>query len=92
LSPFECDGALLERKLWLAVLLQAIEDWRSANIRRQREADSFLFQSQKDFGCVCAKAGVSPGSLLPKLERLRPTLRSPLDQHSAFNRSAISTL
>jgi len=61
-----------ERRLWLAVLRQAVEDWRSPNLRQQRTAEEFLFGSHKDFGAVCSNAGINPGSLSPKLVRVKP--------------------
>jgi hypothetical protein len=67
-----CD--IPERRLWLAVLTQAVEDWRSANLRQQRAAQDFLFASQKDFTTVCSSAGINPGSLGPKLLRMKPAV------------------
>jgi hypothetical protein len=46
-----------ERRLWAAVLLQAVEDWRSNNIRANRAAEEFLFKSALDFETVCHGAG-----------------------------------
>jgi len=43
-----------ERRLWLAVLVQAVEDWQSANLRQQREAETFLFSDQKKL-CFCLR-------------------------------------
>lgn len=60
-----------ERSLWTAVLLQAIEDWRSGNIRRQTEAERFFFKSEKDFATVCRGAGLEPSSVLAKLQKMK---------------------
>jgi hypothetical protein len=60
-----------ERRLWLAVIAQAVEDWRSVNQKRQREAETFLFGARKDFECVCASAGLDARNLLDKLARLK---------------------
>jgi hypothetical protein len=60
-----------DRGLWAAVLLQAVEDWRSSNIRRQREAERFFFKSEKDFTTVCRGAGLEPSSVLAKLQRMK---------------------
>jgi hypothetical protein len=60
-----------ERGLWIAVLLQAIEDWRSCNIRRQKEAERFFFKSEKDFATVCRGAGLEPSSVLAKLQKMK---------------------
>jgi hypothetical protein len=71
----EHDGYFSQRRLWTAVLLQAIEDWTSTNMRRQREAEKFLFKSQDDFARVCKSAGLEPGSILSKLQRLNAGVR-----------------
>lgn len=67
----EQNAELPERRLWCAVLVQAVEDWRSANIRRQREAEAFLFRNEKDFTSVCMSAGIEAGSLLPELTKMK---------------------
>lgn len=71
----QCKTQVPERRLWLAVLVQAVEDWRSANRRRRCEAEVFLFANQKDFAFVCSSAGIETGSLLPKLARLKLLLK-----------------
>lgn len=63
------------RRLWAAVLLQALEDWQSGNVRRRHEAETFLFESGADFNRVCAAAGLAPGSLLTKLQCMRKAAR-----------------
>ena len=43
----ENDGHFSQRRLWTAVLLQAIEDWRSTNMRRNttvHQVPTFQFQ------------------------------------------------
>jgi hypothetical protein len=64
-----------DRRLWTAVLLQALEDWKSPNRRRQMEADEFFFQSGPDFARVCMAAGLKPESVLVKLQRMKDTVR-----------------
>jgi hypothetical protein len=59
-----------ERRLWTAVLLQAVQDWQSVSARARREAETFLFESEADFESVCQHAGIDPGSLQTKLKRL----------------------
>ncbi|MFZ0738408.1 MAG: hypothetical protein WAM96_15035 [Candidatus Acidiferrales bacterium] len=59
-----------ERRLWMAVLLQAVQDWQSHNIRAQREAEDFFFHSTEDFERVCHGAGMDPATLQSKLKRL----------------------
>jgi hypothetical protein len=71
----EDDGHFSQRRLWTAVLLQAIEDWKSTNMRQKRAAEEFLFQGNEDFSRVCTAAGFEPGSILSKLQRLNTTVR-----------------
>ncbi|HVB87229.1 MAG TPA: hypothetical protein VNK23_11260 [Candidatus Dormibacteraeota bacterium] len=67
-SPTEdCIG---ERRLWIAVLVTAVEEWRSGNLRERREAQKFLFENDNDFDRVCASAGVDPGGFRSNLLRI----------------------
>jgi len=59
------------RRLWTAVLLQALQDWQSGNVRRKHEAEQFLFESGADFNRVCTAAGLAPGSVLTKLQCMK---------------------
>ena len=61
------DQAYSERRLWTAVILTAVEDWRNGPLRAQRKAQEFLFEDDKDFARVCDWAGLEPGSLRVKL-------------------------
>lgn len=60
-----------ERRLWTAVLLQAVLDWQSNNVRAHREAETFLFQSPADLESVCHRAGLNPIVFQSKLKRVR---------------------
>jgi hypothetical protein len=60
-----------ERRLWTAVLLQAVMDWQSHNVRAQREAERFLLRSPADLEAVCHRAGMNPDAFQTKLGRLR---------------------
>jgi len=72
------DGEQIsDRRLWTAVLLQALEDWRSTSVWRQMEAERFLFQSQKDFATVCRGAGLDADSVLSKLHRMKRVALKP---------------
>ena len=62
-----------ERRLWVAVLLQAVMDWQSNNVRAQREAEKFLLQSPTDLEAICHRAGLNPDAFQAKLGRLRRT-------------------
>jgi len=59
-----------ERRLWVAVLLQAVLDFQSNNARAQREAEKFLLQSPADLEAVCHRAGLNPSVFQSKLSRL----------------------
>ena len=59
-----------ERRLWVAVLLQAVLDFQSNNARAQREAEKFLLQSPTDLEAVCHRAGLNPSVFQSKLSRL----------------------
>lgn len=67
----EIEQPIGEQRLWLAVLAQAIEDWRGNRLRSKRDAEQFLFQDQRDFQLVCGRAGVDPTSFRSQLFRLR---------------------
>lgn len=73
-----------ERRLWAAVLLLAVEEWRSNNMRAHREAELFLFESGSDFETVCHGAGLDPSTLRSKLKRLRSVPLSPNRQRLHF--------
>src|SRR5579872_3874263 len=63
-----------ERRLWTAVLLQALEDWNSSNVRRRREAERFFFESADDFARVCLGAGLTPASVVNRLRRMHSAM------------------
>ena len=73
----ESNGSLSERRLWTAVLLQALEDWQSGNMRRRKEAEKFLFESSEDFSRVCRAAGLDPTGVLSRLRRMSNTTSQP---------------
>jgi len=64
------EESIGERRLWTAVVVMAVEDWRNGTLRSQREAQRFLFENDKDFNAVCASAGLDPSSLRAKLLKL----------------------
>jgi hypothetical protein len=69
-----------ERRLWTAVVISAVEDWRGGSLRTQRKAQEFLFGSDTDFQTVCARAGLEPESFrarllkIGKLVEMHPTI------------------
>jgi hypothetical protein len=60
----------IEKRLWQAVIVTAIQEWISGPLRNKRKAEEYLFQDQKDFPIVCQSAGMDAGRLRAKLNRL----------------------
>jgi hypothetical protein len=60
-----------ERRLWTAVLLQAVMDWQSHNVRAHREAETFLLNRPVDLEAICHRAGLNPDAFQSKVRRLR---------------------
>jgi hypothetical protein len=58
------------RRLWVAVLLNAVEDWRNGTLRAKREAQEFLFDSKEDFEMVCTAAGLDSGDFRVRLLKI----------------------
>ena len=61
------EELISERRLWTAVLVNAVEDWRGGPLRARREAQEFLFESDVDFEMVCAGAGLDAGDFRARL-------------------------
>jgi hypothetical protein len=64
------EDCISERRLWTAVVVMAVEDWRNGSLRARREAQSFLFEDNADFQAVCASAGLDPASLRARLLKI----------------------
>jgi len=64
------EECIAERRLWLAVVTLAVEDWRSGTLRARREAQKFLFDNHEDFERACAAAGLDPESLRARLAKI----------------------
>ncbi len=64
------EDCISERRLWTAVVVMAVEDWRNGTLRARREAQSFLFEDNADFQAVCASAGLDPGTLRARLLKI----------------------
>lgn len=60
----------VERRLWLAVVVQAVEEWRDGTLRDRRLAQQFLFDDSNDFQAVCANAGLDAENLRSKLLKI----------------------
>jgi hypothetical protein len=46
------------RRLWIAVIPNAVEDWRNGTLHARREAQEFLFDNDEDFEMVCTAAAL----------------------------------
>ena len=62
---------IAEQKLWRAVIAGTVEDWIHGPIRQQREAEQFLFHDDNDYRTVCFSAGIDPGNLRDRLQKIR---------------------
>ena len=60
-----------ETLLWRAVIARTIREWISGSLRRQREAEKYLFSDNRDFPLVCGYAGMDVGRLRSRLAPLR---------------------
>jgi len=70
-STFEVGENTPETVLWRAVIARTIQEWISGPLRRQREAEQYLFDDNRDFPLVCKSAGMDSGQLRSRLARLR---------------------
>ncbi len=69
-SPQVDGDADSERRLWMAVLTLAIQDWRYGTLRKKREAERFLFKEGRDFNQVCSAAGLDPSHFRARLLKI----------------------
>ena len=66
--PMTTQSEDCERRLWVAVLVRALEDWQFST-RDRRNAERFLFEEDADFSAVCVNAGFNPGRVRSALLR-----------------------
>ena len=60
-----------EQKLWRAVIASTVEEWVNGPLRRQQEAEEFLFHDDQDYRTVCSSAGINPDDLRGRLQKIR---------------------
>jgi hypothetical protein len=65
------DKQIAEQKLWRAVIASTVQEWIEGPLRRQREAEQFLFQDNHDYRTVCYQAGIDPANLRCRLQKFR---------------------
>jgi hypothetical protein len=70
-SSVEVGRNRAETVLWRAVIARTIQEWISGPLRRQREAEQYLFDDNWDFPFVCRSAGMDSRRLRSRLARLR---------------------
>jgi hypothetical protein len=64
------EELISERRLWTAVVVKAVEDWRTGTLRARREAQDFLFENDKDLELVCSAAGLDWQGFRARLLRI----------------------
>lgn len=62
---------IAEQRLWRAVIASTLKDWIHGPLRRQREAEEFLFHDDIDYCMVCYQAGIDPENLRSRLRKIR---------------------
>jgi hypothetical protein len=65
------EREIARQKLWRAVIARTVNEWIRGPLRRQREAEQFLFHDENDYRTVCASAGIDPGDLRDRLQKVR---------------------
>ena len=65
------QGLTTENLLWRGVIAKTIQEWLSAPLRFQREAESYLFKDSADLSLVCGLAGINVGYLRKCLNKVR---------------------
>jgi hypothetical protein len=65
------DQEIGEQRLWRAVIANTVAEWINGPLRRQREAEQFLFHDEQDYRTVCFSAGINPENLRDRLQKHR---------------------
>jgi hypothetical protein len=60
-----------ETALWRGVIARTVQEWLSAPLRSQREAESYLFKDSADLSLVCGLAGINVQYLRKCLNKVR---------------------
>jgi hypothetical protein len=74
------DDEIAEQKLWRAVIANTVREWIRGPLHRKREAEQFLFRDDQDYRTVCFSAGIDPGNLRDRLQKIRA--RTDSDAHA----------
>jgi hypothetical protein len=70
LSEYE-DDEIVEQKIWRAVIVNTVREWIRGPRDQKRAAEQFLFRDDQDYRTVCYSAGIDPGNLRERLQRIR---------------------
>ena len=71
------QGAKVEAHLWQAVIVGAIQEWRTGTLRRQLEAEHYLFEdSQGTSNWFVIWPDSTPGAYARSSQKLRPRTKS----------------
>ena len=79
------DEDIAEQKLWRAVIANTVREWIRGSPQRKREAEQFLFRDDQDYQTVCLSAGIDPGNLRDRLQKIRA--RADSDAHARASKN-----
>ena len=79
------DEEIAEQKLWRAVIASTVREWIRGPLLRKREAEQFLFRDDQDYRTVCFSAGIDPGNLRDRLQKIRA--RTDSDAHARASKN-----
>lgn len=79
------DKDIAEQKLWRAVIVNTVREWIRGSLQRKREAEQFLFRDDQDYRTVCLSAGIDPGNLRDRLQKIRA--RADSDAHARASKN-----
>jgi len=74
-----------EQKLWRAVIASTVQEWIHGPLRKQREAEQFLFSNHKDYRTVCYSAGIDPANFRNRLEKYRSSKNAATTDRTSRN-------
>jgi len=79
------DEEIVEQKLWRAVIASTVREWIGGPLLRKREAEQFLFRDDRDYRTVCFSAGIDPGDLRDRLQKIRARTDSDVRARASQN-------
>ena len=79
------DQEIVEQRLWRAVIASTVKEWMHGPLRRQSEAEQFLFDDNNDYRTVCFSAGIDPGNLRGRLQKIRARTNAEAAARASLN-------